>query len=184
MKKKRYFCDFWFSIFGPEAKKSAMLFLIGIVAIIAFLSVIIIHHALSSKFNSYSPATYERLNQIADDVIMKGVGIDIDAIPNDVESYNITYGKKTITFQYCLKYDEELLYELSKEMVIELSKDYEIISKASPYDSENRYTQALKFHAWLDSCFLGIVHILILFILFLVCGGFTARISQRRKNLS
>lgn len=134
MKEKRYFCDkveFW------GKKEGALIFAIILICTCFIFCGIIIHN-YRYLFESYSPEAYEELELIANNVITEGVGIDLSKMPENISTYRINYENNEITFEYWL--DEQVSeYEPAKYMEIKLSSNYNILSKSSPYSSEEVY---------------------------------------------
>ncbi len=140
MKEKRYFCD-------CGSNKSIILvviiFSIVVTIICSLIYQNIMVHNHSEEVEAYSESAYEYLDEIADNVIGKA-GINMDAIPEDVAEYEITYKDDKIIFKYSLDNNTENgIASTYPSMTVTLSKDFEVLSK-KPYYSSNEEKEFLK----------------------------------------
>ena len=185
MKKKRYFCDYFFG--GDWDNKY---FSIGIVSIFLILIVgmIFSNNIFKTKyanaFDSYSESTYMYLDEIADKVIEEGVGINLIALPDDVVKYEITYENGKTTFKYYLDNNKGKPYTISANMTIELSDDFTIISRTPNYSSEEEYVEAIKHSMFLMCIINGLAAWVVIWMSIIVICTIIALISlaNKRKN--
>lgn len=185
MKEKRYFCDIWF---GPSKifKYFTTMMLLSLTILIAISSVIS-YNIILSKFgyelDAYSESTHLHLNEIADNVISKGQGIDLTAIPSDVVQYEIEKEDDgTITFKYSLDNNKGMQFAPSANMTIELSENFEIISKRPTYLSEEEYVRNTKLTMAFVSFAYGAVTIIGVTTISLVGCTIAALISRENKK--
>lgn len=130
MKGKRYFFKI---LWAPLSARGNKLF-----ALIMVISLIIIPISSFIIYNiayDYDDCAYDRLDEIANSVINIGEGIDLSAMPDDVVNYQITGNDEGIIFEYSL--DDNV------NMTINLSEDYNIISKETDYMSQNGYNNKM-----------------------------------------
>ena len=182
MKEKRYFCDFWS---GEVSKKEEILIILLSLIFITFMSIIgykVIMHNYGYELNSYSTETYNHLNEIANNVIKNGVGIDLSEIPDDVIKYEITGEKDKIIFKYYLNNTNGMYLAPSANMTIELSNDFTIISKKSNYFSKEKYVKNIKHQINLYSLLIGSGIFIIAMIIISICCTIGSFISQSHKN--
>ncbi len=186
MKEKRYFCDYWFG----EPTKVTTLILISSLILITFFGSIIGYNVIMSNYgyelNLYSVETYEYLDEIANNVIKKGVGIDLLSLPDDVVKYEITTENDEIIFKYYLDNNKDMAYAVSANMTVKLSNDFSIISKKPNYSSEEEYVKSIKYDIGRDSILIGFFAWAIIMCLILIGGTIGAYISRshKSKNLS
>lgn len=187
MKEKRYFCDYWFGRSG--SMKRGTLIVISSLILITFGGIIGYNVIMSNhgyELNSYSVKVYEHLDEIANNVITKGVGIDLSALPNDVINYEITTENNEIIFKYYLDNNKDMEFVVSANMTVKLSNDFSIISKKSNYSSEEEYVKSIKFTIGFCSIMFGFFTGFIIMILSLIGCTIGAVISKshKSKNLS
>ena len=184
MKEKRYFCDYWFG--KSESTKREVLIMLSSLILITFLGSIISYNVIMSKhgyeLNSYSVETYEHLDEIANNVIKNGVGIDLSALPDDVINYEITSENGKIIFKYYLDNNKDMEFAVPANMTVELSNDFNIISKKPNYSSEEEYVKSIKFTIGLCSIMIGFFAWFIVIIVSLIGCTIGAFISQQHKN--
>lgn len=156
---------------------------------ITFIGYIISYSLMSkpgNKLNLYSTKTYEHLNEIANNVIKEGVGIDLSAIADDVVNYEITGNNNRIIFKYYLDNNKDLEFAVSANMTIELSNEFNIISKKPDYSSEKEFVKRLNLSIKIASLSIGfLTSVIIMFVIIIGCtiGAYISR-SHKRKNLS
>lgn len=183
-KEKRYFCDLWdnqedqLGIFGWGL-------VIGLVAI--FLSSwSLSNKALESKYagelNSYSEDTYQYLYDIADNVICEGVGINTQALPDDVVEYEIKKNNDVIIFNYCLDNNKYMEYAPSANVTVILSSNYEIISKTPNFSSEEDYVGHMKANMLMQSLILALIICAVVTLAICIIGNIAGEISLKRKR--
>lgn len=188
MKEKRYFCDYWLG--KSKSMKRERLILISSFILITFIGGIIGYNVIMSKhgheLNSYSVEAYEHLDEIANNVINKGVGIDLSALPDDVVNYEITSKNGEIIFKYYLDNNKDMKFAVSANMTVKLSNDFSIISKKPNYSSEEQYVKSIKFTIGFCSIMIGFFAWFIVMIVSLIgctIGAFIS-LSHQNKNLS
>lgn len=188
MKEKRYLCDYWFGTGGSNM----IPFLIILLSFIVITSVsgIIGYNVLLSKhgneLDSYSESTYQYLDEIADNVIQEGVGIDLLALPDDVVKYEITIENNEVIFKYYLDNNKGMEFAVSANMTVELSDNYEIISKKPNYSSEEDYISNIKFAMIFLSIMRGVliwIGVMLVSFVGITIGAFVSK-ANKEKNLS
>lgn len=186
MKEKRYFCDYFDD---SKSTRCIILILIFSLILITFISIISYKVNMSKyeyELNSYSVETYEHLDEIANNVIKKGVGIDVFALPDDVIEYKITSTNDEIIFEIYLDNNKDMRFADSANMTVKMLKDYTITSKWPNYSSEEEYVENIKFLIGLNSFVSGILAwIIILVVILIVCEiGIIISASHKNQNLS
>ena len=193
MKEKRYFGDYWFG--KSKSFKLAILFILLSLIFILLIGSVISYNVIMSNYgyelNSYSVKTYEHLGEIANDVVKKGVGIDLSALPDDVVKYEITSENNEIIFKYYLDNNKDMVFASSANMTVKLSNDFSIISKETNYSSEEEYVKDVKFCIYFSIFFLSTIVVFVTwFILMILCltvfkiVAFILSKSHKNKNLS
>lgn len=184
MKDKRYFCDYWFG--KSESNKIETLIMVIAIIVIVVLGSIISYNVFvgknSDELNSYSESTYQYLDEIADNVIQEGVGIDLMALPDDVVKYEVTYENNEIIFKYYFDNNKDKEFAESANMTVKLSNNYEIISKQPNYSSEEDYVGNIKFVMALFSFMIGMLSAIAFMISGLIICTIIACISKVNKN--
>ncbi len=146
MKEKRYFCDLcadWRDrIYKISSLKKVLVFILyfSCFMIATFIGCI-------QKYGqeiTYSVEEYERLDEIANNVIKEGVGIDLSALPDDVISSEKTVKDDEIVFEFCLDNNEGMAFALPASMTVILSKDFRIVSKHPNFSSQKQYEGVVK----------------------------------------
>lgn len=186
MKEKRYFCDYWSGNKGSIKIIYLIIFLSFI--IISSISSIISYNVLllkhGNELNSYSESTYQYLNEIADNVIREGAGINLLALPDDVVNYEITIQDNEVIFKYYLDNNKGMEYAASADMTVKLSDNYEIISKEPNYSSEEDYISDIKGAMIFQSVMLGFVIWLCVMLVAFIGGTIADFVSKTNKYLS
>jgi len=184
MKEKRYFCDYWFSTKGSMKIPYLIIFLSLIV--ITSVSSIISYNVFLSKYgnelDSYSESTYQYLDEIADNVIQKEVGINLLALPDDVVKYEIISENNEVIFKYYLDNNIDSEFAVSANMTVELSDNFEIISKKPNYSSEEDYISNIKGAMIFLSIMIGVLIWIVVMLVALVGITIAAFISKANKN--
>lgn len=188
MKERRYFCDYWLGTGGSNWIKFLIILLSFIV--ITSVSSIIGYNVLLSKYgnelDSYSESTYQYLDEIADNVIQEGVGIDLLALSDDVAKYEITSENNEVIFKYYLDNNKGMEFAVSANMTVELSDNYEIISKKPNFSSEEDYISNTKFAMIFLSIMIGLliwVDVGIVAIIGFTIGAVVSK-PNKKKDLS
>ena len=138
------------------------IFLIPIIFIATIFAVSMHYHEVD--IHSYFPEAIERLDEVSNSIIKEGIGIDVSAIPNDIENIKLERNADEIILSFDL--DNNLKYVQSARMTITLSKDGNIISKETNYKSEKQYIESFIFYIFFKSIFLGQIFGLISFFVF------------------
>lgn len=186
MKEKRYFCDYWFA--SKPSDKLPFLIIVLSLLLITFSSGIINYNLFWSKngnaLNSYYESAYTYLDEIADNVIQEGEGIDLLALPDDVVKYEITSENNEVIFKYYLDNNKDMEFAVSLDMTVELTNDFYVVSKEHNYSSEEACITKTKS----DIISLSISYGVLIWIGFFILGFITctviACISQANKNKS
>ena len=149
MKEKRYLCDY------IDAMSIIQTIFFGVVCVlIAVIGGNISYNVILSKYdnelNAYSESTYKYLEEVADNVVQEGIGIDLRKLPEDIAWYNITSPDNDgiIQFTYYLNNNQDMLFAKQSSMTVELSKDsFKIISKIPDCFSKEDYVLKIKEQA-------------------------------------
>ena len=184
MKEKRYFCDYWFGT-GGSIKIPFLIILLSLVVITSVSSIISYNVILSkhgNELDSYSESTYQYLDEIADNVIQEGVGINLLALPDAVVKYEITSENDEVIFKYYLDNNKDSEFAVSANMTVELSDNYEIISKKPNYSSEEDYISNIKFAMIFLSIMIGVVIWIAVMFIALIGATIVAFVSKANKN--
>lgn len=186
MKEKRYFCDYWFGR-GGSNKIETLIIILSLIVITSIFCIIHYNVLLhTNELDSYSESTYQYLDEIANEVIQEGKGINLLALPDDVVKYEITSTNNEIIFKYYLDNNKGMLFAQAANMTVELSDNFEIISKNPNYSSEEDFIIITKFLMFFGSAILGFMIWLGFIILsFIICTivAFVSR-AKKNKNLS
>ena len=134
------------------------------------------------ELNSYSVETYKHLDDIANNVIKNGVGIDLSAIPDDVVKYEITSENDEIIFNYYLDNNKDMDFAPSASMTVKLSNDFIIISKKPNYYSEEEYVKSIRFAFYYSSVLVGVLALIIIMVVFHIGCDISYFISKSHKN--
>ena len=184
MKEKRYFCDVWY---GPAKKGEKISFvivvaLLGVILIGSFVNYRMLLSKHENELNSYSTSAYQYIDEIANEVIQEGEGIDLISLPDDIVKYEVTRENKEIIFKYYLDNNKGMEFAESANMTVKLSDEFEIISKVPNYSSEEDYISHIKsdmrFLAILGSFILCVI----LMIVWMIVASIVAHISKVNKN--
>ncbi len=182
MKEKRYLCDFVFGELDKRTERIVILIVIlsflGITAIVSLICYNIGLTTYKDELNAYPASAYEHLDEIANNVIQEGVGIDLLAIPDDVVSYEITRKDNEIIFKYYLDNNKGMQLASSANMTIKLSNDFNIISKSPNYSSKESYVKYIKLAIGFRSELISIFA----YLLFLLIILMSSLISEARKR--
>ena len=184
MKEKRYFCDLcedWRDRIDEISSLKKVLFFILYLSCFLLVSVIGCIQKYGQGINTYSVEEYERLDEIADNVIKKGVGIDLSALPDDVVSHEKTIKDDEIIFEYCLDNNEGMAFAQPASMTIIFSKDFKIISRHPNFSSEEQYTAIVKILIVAFAMMLGGFMALVPIALIFIVGGIGFLISKKHK---
>lgn len=188
MKKKRYFCDFWF---GPSNSfKHFTLIMVLALVVLTIIAGMINRSIIFSKFeyelDAYSESTYQRLNEIADEVICEGQDIDVTAIPSDVMEYEMVRKPGAITFKFSLDNTKEMKFAPSIGMTVELSENFEVVSKSCL--SQEEFVRKTKFTMNVIAFAYGaLIIIVVCFVAVIGCtiaAGISTANKKRDNNLS
>lgn len=184
MKEKRYFCDFWFGTALPFKHFTALIILsmIGLTIICSIISYGIISLKYAYELDSYSESTYQYLNEIADNVISEGQGVDLTAIPSDVVKYEIVREDGIITFKYSLDNNKGMQFATSAHMTVELSENFDIVSKHPSDMSEEQYVRDIKVTMALMAFVLGLLITVLISFAAVIGSTIAAGISSIKKN--
>lgn len=185
MKEKRYFCDYWFGRATRATSKKEVLIILSSLILIPLIGYIISYNVIMSnhgyELNSYFAETYEYLDEIANNVIKEGVGIDLLALPDDIEKYEITSENDEIIFKYYLNNKDMELADPAN-MTVKLFNDFSVISKEPNYSSEEDYVKNVKLDIVKSSVVTGLLSWLAFILLSILVLSICAFISQSRKN--
>lgn len=185
MKEKRYFCDYWKRLESNSFQ--AWLIIIVSIVIVVSISGIICYNLIMSEhgheLNSFSEDNNKYLDEIANNVIHKGVGIDLSSIPEDIR-YEITKENDGIIFKYYLDNDKDMTFAVSANMTVELSDNFNIISKKTNYSSKEDYQNDVKIVMIFTSLMIGVFIWLVTIVLVVFTCEIIAHVSKAKKNKS
>lgn len=177
MKEKRYLCDYI---------DAMSIFLCVVYGLIAVIGGIISYNVLLSQYdnelNAYSESTYKYLEEVADNVVQEGIGIDLRKLPEDIARYNITPPDNDgiIQFAYYLNNNKDMLFAKQSSMTVELSKDsFKIISKIPDCFSKADYVLKIKEQMSALSAIIGLILAMVLLIAIMIVDFFS-RINKKR----
>lgn len=177
MKEKRYLCDYI---------DAMSIFLCVVYGLIAVIGGIISYNVLLSQYdnelNAYSESTYKYLEEVADNVVQEGIGIDLRKLPEDIAWYNITTSDNDgiIQFAYYLNNNKDMLFAKQSSMTVELSKDsFKIISKIPDCFSKADYVLKIKEQMSALSAIIGLILAMVLLIAIMIVDFFS-RINKKR----
>ena len=181
MKEKRYLCDY------IDAMSIIQTIFFGIVCVlIAVIGGNISYNVILSKYdnelNAYSESTYKYLEEVADNVVQEGIGIDLRKLPEDIAWYNITSPDNDgiIQFTYYLNNNQDMLFAKQSSMTVELSKDsFKIISKIPDCFSKVDYVLKIKEQMSALSAVIGLILVMVLIIAIMIVDSFS-RINKKR----
>ena len=176
--KKRYFCDkveFW-------GKKEGFIFFAILLICSNILVLVITMHDHGYVLDLYTSETYEELNQIAEAVITENVGIDLSKLPKNISSYKLNYENDEFTFEFWIDDEDISKYQPNKYMKVQLSNDYMILYRHSPYSSEDEYTNKVDILIATDILGLSVFISSVLFVIGFICFWFTFYISKIKKH--
>ena len=177
MKEKRYLCDYF---------DAMSIFLCVVYGLIAVIGGIISYNVLLSQYdnelNAYSESTYQYLEEVADNVVQEGIGIDLRKLPEDIAWYNITSPDNDgiIQFTYYLNNNQDMLFAKQSSMTVELSKDsFKIISKIPDCFSKVDYVLKIKEQMSVLSAIIGMILAIALLMATIIVDLFS-RINKKR----
>ena len=152
---------------GNIVKQALLLIALLIVCLSIFSAISYIGLTVSMyeyELNAYPEDEYKELNEIADNLVIEGVGINSDVLPR-IDNYNKENDKIIITYSVTRKSDS-FIFPSKVSMTLKLSSDFHIISKESICSSKEVYSKAIKNTMIAISIEIGIVPTLVLAILF------------------
>lgn len=183
MKEKWYYCD-WFT---NDTKINSILWPI------VFTFIIIVSLIVGSIFynkekenyneelNSYSENDYINLNNIANNTIEKD-RINTVSIPDTVE-YEIIKKDNQITYNLFLKNSKAKKWSDSTNIMVTLSKNYEILDKVPNYCSKENYVKTLKFNFYVIISLFSIMTSYIILLIIVLLLVIALPISMLHKKI-
>ena len=186
MKEKRYFCDYWNEL-NSNSFRVWLIIIVSIVIIVSISGIISYNLIMSEhghELNSFSEDNNKYLDEIANNVIQEGIGIDLSSIPEDIREYEITKENDGIIFKYYLDNDKDMTYAVSANMTVELSDDFNIISKKTNYSSKEDYQNDVKIVMIFTSIMIGVLIWLVTIVLVVFTCEIIAHVSKAKKNRS
>ena len=172
MKAKEKLYHFIEKIDGNIVKQALLVFALLIVCLSIFSAISYIGLTVSMyeyELNAYPEDEYKELNEIADNLVIEGVGINSDVLPR-IDNYNKENDNIIITYSVTRKSDS-FIFPSKVSMTLKLSSDFHIISKESICSSKEVYSKAIKNTMIAISLGIGIVPTLVLAILFVFFVG-------------
>lgn len=177
MKEKRYLCD------HIDAMSTFLCVVYGLIAVIGgIISYNVLLSQYDNELNAYSESTYKYLEEVADNVVQEGIGIDLRKLPEDIAWYNITTSDNDgiIQFTYYLDNTKDMLFAKQSSMTVELSKDsFKIISKIPDCFSKEDYVLKIKEQMSALSVIIGLILAMVLIIAIIIVDFFS-RINKKR----
>ena len=184
MKEKRYLGDYINAMSIIQT-----IFLCVVCGLIAVIGGIISYNVLLSQYdnelNAYSESTYQYLEEVADNVVQEGIGIDLRKLPEDIAGYNITTSDNDgiIRFTYYLDNNKDMLFAKQSSMTVELSKDsFKIISKIPDCFSKVDYVLKIKEQMSALSTIIGLILAMSLLIAVVAIAIFPKRINKKSSS--
>ena len=172
MKAKEKLYHFIEKIDGNIVKQALLVFALLIVCLSIFSAISYIGLTVSMyeyELNAYPEDEYKELNEIADNLVIEGVGINSDVLPR-IDNYNKEHDNIIINYSVTRKSDS-FIFPSKVSMTLKLSSDFHIISKESICSSKEVYSKAIKNTMIAISLGIGIVPTLVLAILFVFFVG-------------
>ncbi len=170
-KEKRYFCDFIGQLEHPAAFNFISAVIIAVLA-----SVFIYKFYVSDSISEYSTEAAEYLSNVAEDVIIEGVGIDLLALPDDVMLGEIKrIDDDKYSFTYFFKDSKR-----AESMYIILSNDFYVLSKNVPSPSQVNSLRVL--NSIIGGLLFVMAWICLLFISYVISTAHKAIVTKKRKN--
>lgn len=167
MKEKRYFCDHEVPTNTWKAIVSSFIIVTLLVSIVLYN----IDMKYGEEFAEYSEEVYANLEEIADSVIRENV-INLDAIPDSVSDYEVTYKYGVLTLECSIDdYEGKKLYPSARITVTESSG---VVKKERNVSSEEEYIRFQKRSKILEYVLFGIlmgcvVDLAIIAVLLILC---------------
>ena len=137
-----------------------------------------------NELNAYLESTYQYLEEVADNVVQEGIGIDLRKLPKDIAGYNITTSDNDgiIRFTYYLDNNKDMLFAKQSSMTVELSKDsFKIISKIPDCFSKVDYVLKIKEQMSALSTIIGLILAMVLLIAIIIVDFFS-RINKKSSS--
>ena len=101
MKEKRYFCDY-FDFLNTSAVKTLLAIIIVIAIIFAISYIGLTVSMYEYKLDVYPEDAYKKLNEIADNLVIEGVGINKE-VSSKIDNYNKKEQNDNIIITYSVK---------------------------------------------------------------------------------
>ena len=177
MKEKRYLCDY------IDAMSNFLCIVYGLIAVIGgIISYNVLLSQYDNELNAYSESTYKYLEEVADNVVQEGIGIDLRKLPEEIAWYNIISPDNDgiIQFTYYLNNNQDMLFAKQSSMTVELSKDsFKIISKIPDCFSKVDYVLKIKEQMSVLSAIIGMILAIALLMATIIVDLFS-RINKKR----
>ncbi len=178
MKEKRYFCDY-FDFFNTSAVKTlmAIIIVIAIIFVISYIGLTISMYEY--ELNAYPEDAYKKLNEIADNLVIEGVGINSE-VSSKIDDYDRKEQNDNIIITYSVPNKTNSFISPSRvNMTLKLSSDFHILSKNPDFASEQDYSKYIKSQITITS--IAIAASITLF-LFVICIILQFKSIKKKKN--
>ena len=176
--EKRYFCDY-FKPISDSALKSLLAIIIVIATIFAITYIALTVSMYEYELDAYPEDAYNQLNEIADNLVIEGVGINSEVL-SKIDNYDIKEQNGNIIITYSVKNKTNSFISPSRvNMTLKLSSDFHIISRNPDFSSEEDYSKHIKSQIALAS--FAIADSIALF-LFVICIILHFKSIKKKKN--
>ena len=179
MKGKRYFCDRMKQPVRPQMSRAIVCSCI-ILIVLASIVLYNLDMKYGVQLGEYSEEVYEKLEEIADDVI-EGKVINLDAMLDSVSNYEVTYKYGVLTFKCSINnYEGKELYPSPRITVTESSG---VVKKEHYVSSEEEYIKIQKRGRIFGSIFNGMFICAMVLAVFLVALFVLYVVSRLHKHI-
>ncbi len=178
MKEKRYFCDY-FDFLNTSAVKTLLAIIIVIAIIFAISYIGLTVSMYEYKLDVYPEDAYKKLNEIADNLVIEGVGINKE-VSSKIDNYNKKEQNDNIIITYSVKNKTNSLISPSRvNMTLKLSSDFHILARNPDFACEEDYSKHIKSQIAVVS--FAIADSITLF-LFVICIILQFESIKKKKN--
>ena len=145
----------------------ALISLIVCISIFSTISYIVLTISMYEyELNMYPEDTYKKLNEIADNLVIEGVGINLKVL-SKIDNYDIKKENGNIVITYSVTNKTTSFFSPSEiNMNLKLSSDFHIISKKSNCSSKEVYSEYIKSAMIEQSICIGSLVTIVLIFLF------------------
>ncbi len=176
--EKRYFCDY-FNFFTTSVVKILLAIIIGIATIFAITYIALTVSMHEYKLDVYPEDAYKQLNEIADNLVIEGVGINKE-VAAKIDDYDKKEQNGNIIITYSVTNKTNSFISPSRvNMTLKLSSDFHIISRNPDFSSDEDYSKYIK--SQIAAASFAIADSIALF-LFVICIILHFKSIKKKKN--